>query len=177
MRGDRSETKTVRWIDAGKPALTPAPTPFSSRSAQQSRLALSMDKRRCASSPPGGRVLALLRSAPPPRLRSHDRPSQDRGSGYALLHSVPPKTCVFGRIRPAKAQPIAERGSQIPPPHHTGGHRWPRRNSTFTTTLPTKSSRRSRRALRRGASRGPAALPALVFLAASMATSTAGSTF
>ena len=38
-----------------------------------------------------------------------DSPVQGRGSGFALSHSVPPNTCVFGQIRLAEAQPISGR--------------------------------------------------------------------
>jgi len=37
-----------------------------------------------------------------------DSPVQGRGSGFALSHSVPPNTCVFGQIRWPRRSPSAE---------------------------------------------------------------------
>ena len=44
-----------------------------------------------------------------------DSPVQGGGSGFALSHSVPPNTCVFGQIRWPRRSPSAERGRKASP--------------------------------------------------------------
>ena len=51
-----------------------------------------------------------------------DSPVQGRGSGFALSHSVPPNTCVFGQIRLAGVQPIGGRGAKPQLQQPRGGH-------------------------------------------------------
>ena len=95
-------------------------------SAQQTCPGRSIGKRRAGASSSRRAVSSRVPRCGPhhPAFPTFDSPVQARGSGFALSHSVPPNTCVFGQIRLAEAQPIGGMGQRPrrPSPQEAKGH-------------------------------------------------------